>query len=578
MHACVERLCLLAALAAVAGVLPNVAGAEPEAAAPAKLTDEQRADLDGLMGKFREATTRGQRANYFTRMLRVAPAAVTEVLAEVDRQFDDREGEYARQLAPHIADAYAKRLLRLTDKQVYQALMTRRLWLYYIQSTSAQHDFQNVFLKPCDVMAEALLPKLQSIHNRDLAALRNRLVEFAAYRQRCRSILGVDPDPTKTKISPTGLPYPFLDNPPTFQTTLDYLDRTLVLAYSVASPGARDVLMLNVGAAKEHDVEESAFVFFGNRVRMLVGSVVWRADALMSACARDHSNDRKEGRASGHSSTVPGKEGFTKRLKRFGSWGRSEGAGGGSSGERYIRALSYGGGHTGPLYSPKRNVVGVGQRRGAYTSIYRTEKKYLHPCPALAGEIFMPPGVQREEVEESETLAAIYKALHEKRFEDAHALIAEAEVASDREKMILRFFSMSIRVEIDWCFEGITHIAKVGDVYAVRGRLDDAAARFGQLAAFRKRAGPFEARMSQGDLVAELANGKRFRELLKTSYTAPALTRFIADVGESSVYAKAAQWSLEKDLGAEEKGFSPLGYFFTNDRGLARYGYPGPWK
>jgi len=578
MHTLRNRLVLLSVLLGLAGLFPRLArAAEADPPAAPELTESQQKALKPLLEEFDRATRAQSRVHLLARMIAVSPDTAGALLAMIDEQLRADRQTYVELLAPRIAAAYAKRLGRLTDREIYQALMTRRLWQQYVVATSSQTEFRTVYLKPCEVMAGTILPKLTSIRDRRLAALRRRLLEFGAYQAKCRSLLGVDADPTKTKVSPTGIPYPPLDTPPTFENSLDYLERTLVLAHSVAPPGARKVLMMDAEAAGEIDVQEAEFVMYANTVRMLVGSVVWRVDPLMCACARDHSNDRKEGRASGHSSTVPGKEGFVKRLKRFGSWGRSEGAGGGKSGVAYIRGLSYGGGHTGPLYATRRNVVGVGGRRGAFTSIYRTEKNLLHPCPAVDDEIFMPPGVQREELT-SRTLRSIYQALHDERFEAAGALIAEAEVDNERERMILRFFSISIQVELDWCFEGITHIAKAGDVQEVRRRLTDAAAAFGQLPAFRKRADRLEMRMGKEDLTREIANGERLRKLLKASCNAASLTQFIADVGEASVYAKAAQWSLDQKPGEGQNGLDPLAFFLTRDKGLKRYGYPGPWK
>jgi len=576
MHAIAKCLALLCILAGPGRALPADDDTPAAPKPPARLTAEQRRDLRAMSLELRKAEDADTRADLFDRMLAVSPAVAPELLTHVNRQLRTGRQEYVRQLGPAIAKAYVKRLLALTDEQIYQALMTRRLWQDYAVNTSGRHDFRNVFLKPADTMGQILLPSLDDIQDAAVAARRKRLLEFAGYQEKCHKILGVDADPTKTKVSPTGIPYPPLDNPPTFLTVLDYLERTIVLMYTVASPGARDVLMANVEAAAEIDVQEAEFAMYGNRVRMLVGSVAWRVDPLMSACARDHSNDRKEGRASGHSSTVPGKEGFTKRLKRFGSWGRSEGAGGGKSGYAYIRGLSYGGGHTGPLYSTKRNVVGIGGRRGCFTSIYRTEKNLLHPCPALDGDIFMPPGLRRGDIRSSQ-LQSIYLALHRQRYAAARALIDNARADGEREQMILRFFSAAIRVEMDWCFEGIEHIDKAGDVYEVRVRLNDAIARFGKIPAFRERSAPLEERLRAAEAIREIRNGELFRKMLKTSFTAATLKQFIAHCGES-VYSKAAQWNLDKKLGEGQKGFHPLTFFFADDKALKQYGYPGPWR
>ena len=117
----------------------------------------------------------------------------------------------------------------------------------------------------------------------------------------------------------------------------------LVLARTVAHPDAEPVLLQNAEACAELDLLEADFVMYGNQVRMLSGSIAWVADPLMTACARDHSNDRKEGTASGHQSTLPDKKFPADRARRFGCRVGPEGAGGGATGEQAMRGFSYNG-------------------------------------------------------------------------------------------------------------------------------------------------------------------------------------------------------------------------------------------
>ncbi len=111
-------------------------------------------------------------------------------------------------------------------------------------------------------MAAFLLLKVEDIDDEELAAEREALNEFAGYRSRCNEILKVAPDPTAGKVSPTGIAYAPLDQPATFMDSLRHLERTLVLANTVAPEGARKVLMMNDAAAREIDVQEAEFTMF----------------------------------------------------------------------------------------------------------------------------------------------------------------------------------------------------------------------------------------------------------------------------------------------------------------------------
>lgn len=551
-------------------VLASHCLAQADKNAAAKFTREQRKELDALAEKFGKAGAADNRADLVGRMSAIGPKGVRTVKGLVDRQVAVRATKYIRLLRGYVRPAYVKRLETLTDEQIYQVQMTRRLWKFYLLTTGMQYKFQDNFLKPCAEMAQTLLIRIEDVTDETVVAQRRVLLEFGDYQTQCNTSLGIDPDPTKGKISTTGIAYPNLDSPPTFRTRLSYLERTLVLAHSVAPPGAVPALMTTAERAAEIDVEEAEFVMFGNEVRMLTGTIAWVVDPVVCACTRDHSTDRKEGRASGHSSTIPEKKSFTMRLKRFGATGRSEGAGGGRNGRGYIHGLSYGGGHTGPLYSLKRNVVGVGRRGGVYTSVYRTDKEWIHPCAVTAGELFMPPGLGYRDIKAS-ALRTIYRHMKSGSFGRAHAMLAKVKARTDHDKMMLRFFTAAVQVEVDWFFSGITRIENVGDVYTARSFLAPAKRAFAAMASFQERIAPFAQRLNHEDLAAEIKAGAAYRRITSGQYNGRTLRAFIAD-HKGTVYAAAAEHLVGASKDAD-KPPHPLSYFMTKDKTLNQFGY-----
>jgi len=540
------------------------------------LATKQKREVQKWLVEFGKAEKPQQRGELCKQIIAVGPAAAELFSPVVNEQLTANFKQYAQLFVKSIRAAYIKRLISLTDAQALQIQKVRRLWKHYVLHGGGQHDFKKQFLKPCWDVAGFLLIKPEEIKDPNVAEQRRKVVEFIDYQTTCRAALGLepDPDPTKTKVSPTGIAYPHLDEPPTWMYYLAFLERTMVLA-AMAPQGAQKILLMNLDSAKEIDVQESEFTMYANTVRMIVGSVAWYVHPLICAVTRDHSADRKAGLASGHMSTVPGKHGFTDRLRRMGApWCGSEGAGGGRNGVGYIYGLSYGGGHTGPLYRLARNVVGVGRRGGAYTSNYRTDRGLMHPCAATLGELFMPPGIGRNEVRDS-ALKSIYNCLYTGDYGRARKLADAAKLTDDFDKMLLRFFSAAVTAELDWYHEGITVIAATGDVYETRRRLEWARKAFEGIESFEEKAKPMVERLCvKRDMPKELAQdlkaGAPFqaiaRGIVSGKFDQATGKRLLAELIErfpDTVYAKAAQACLDKKAADKENAedLDPLTYF-----------------
>jgi hypothetical protein len=548
----------------------------------AELTPAQLEGLknDRVIPLFESSTSPEVRAQLFKRIMDELPGGALGVKPVLEKRIGDLEGDYFKLLKSHLPDAYRKHLAGLSDDEIYQIQYERRKWRSYIAITSHRENFEKGFFDSCLAAAGLALPYLNEVLPGETAAKRAELLEFSEYLETCLADIDIGLDPTEGKKSPTGHPYPALDRPRTAKENLDYLEKSLVLALTIAPEGATRILVDNARTAREIDFEEAEFVMLANIIRLLAGSIAWSVDPLTCACARDHSNDRKEGRASGHSSTVPGKEGFGDRCRYWGTEGRSEGAGGGT-GKSYLRGLSYGGGHTGPLYSLTRNVVGIGIRGGAATSIYRTDKRLIHPCAVTGKETFMPPGLTRKDVH-SANLRSVYRYLQSEKFADAHKAISGAREDDPVEQMIMRFFKAAVQVESDWRAEGIAAISGTGDSYYARQYLEESLKKFEGLPEYQ---GKLSSALDLPDQLSanrdEFILGKKYHDIVKDAGSQQSLSgntrvlakiRSFAEQNAGSVYAEAALHCLND-------GKAPNGtvdYFIKRNPEIAKFGYPVP--
>ncbi|MBI1374337.1 MAG: hypothetical protein GC159_16595 [Phycisphaera sp.] len=527
-----------------------------------------------LMADFSAASDASARKAALDAILAGGDEKTIRAIAKVvDSKLTGQEKKYADLLAPKIRDAYLKRLAGLSDEQVLLVVKTRRMWKGYLLNGGDIEGFRESHLKPVWEMKDFLLPKIEDISDDRVQAMRAELVEYGEYQAACNSALGIEPDPTTDKKSPTGIPYQPLDQPPTFLDNLKHLERSLLLGYSVASDGGRKVLMMNDGFAREIDVQEAEFVMFCNEVRMLTGTIAWRIDPLGCAVERDHSTDRADGKASGHMSTVPGKHGFTDRNKRMGAtFFNSEGAGGGKDGRDYANQLSYGGGHTGPLYSLKRNCVGVGRRKGVYTSQYRFDKAIVHPCPATSDELWMPPGVEAADIRSGD-MKRVYLAMKSGAFGPAKKALTQMDPKQDLDIVLKKFFTSAVDIEVDWLVNSIAEIEKTGDLYAAAVRLAEARKQLAGIDGVDDKLSEMTTRLSAKENRDAIQAGETFYRVINSGQSGDALLRLLGqyyqrykdtDYGQA---IKAAQDDAEK-----KKQWSD--YFLAKNPHAASYDYP----
>lgn len=491
------------------------------------------------------------------------PAALAALEVVIDRRLAAAERRYADALDVPVRAAYRDRLMSLGKDELREVARVRRVWRNYVLQPSTQLHFQQHFLVPATKVCELLFPDVAACATKESKRLLRGLRELNGYRDEVRAALGLGVDPTEGKSAPTGIAMPALTQARSYEEHLDHLHRTIAVASSAAPAEARDLLLDNATKARFLDKEEAEFVLYANEIRAVVGVVAWSTDVLACAATRDHSKDRVDGNASGHMSSLPGKRGFTDRLRRFGTSATSEGAGGGSSGRNYLYQLSYGGGHTGPLYSMKRNRVGAGRHQSCYTSVYAGQKDLLHRCQAGAGELFMPPGIELAELE-AETLQDLYHAQVFENYGGALALVGTARPKTRMDKFARRYFEVALDVEADWHVACIERYLGVGDVLAAQRRIERARGEFGE--ALDKRLRPLEKKFATRAGRDALAAGAAFARACASG--GDAALRAVAERHPKTAYARAARHLLARASG--ERG-DPWSWFLEADRYLARF-------
>jgi len=556
------QCCLIAAVHGQTSAATR--GVSVDAAALRGLSEPSARALQSLANPPAEADTKKARGRLVRRLLEDA-GALEALEVVLDRKLAAMEREYAQTLDEPVREAYLKRLQSLSDAELRQVARTRRIWRDYILRPSTQLHFQQHFLVPATEVAKLLLPDVARISTKESQALLRRLHEFAGYREEVRLALGLGDDPTTGKQSPTGLPMPPLTQPRSYDEHLDHLHRTIAIASTAAPRQAQDLLLRNADRARLIDKEEAEFILYANEVRALMGVVTWSTDVLACAATRDHSKDRVDGNASGHMSNLPGKRGFVDRLRRFGTGASSEGAGGGSNGRNYLYQLSYGGGHTGPLYSMKRNRVGVGRHGNCYTSVYAGQKGLVHPCQASTGELFMPPGLGLDDITDA-SLEDVYHALLFENWGGARRIVKDAKAATETDRFLRRWFTAAIAVEADWHLECAARFVAVGDLDAVARMIERTRSSFGDTLDKRLRA--LERRLRTNAGVATLAAARAYATACEGGDDAK--IRAFAAAHDGTVYATAARHHLAN--GGGSKGHR-LDWFLEQDRYLARFGY-----
>ncbi|MFT4841701.1 MAG: hypothetical protein ACI8UD_003226 [Planctomycetota bacterium] len=556
----------------VLGLLVSSFASMPLAAqgpsADAQPSREASAAMTALTSTDSELADAASRRKWFRRVL-AEPAMWAKLEQAIDDKLDVLERDYAVLLDESIRTAYHRRLRSLTDEELREVARVRRVWSNYILRPSTQLHFQQHFLMPATNVGKLLLPDLVEIQTKASNKQMQRMGEFNGYRNEVREALGLGMDPTTGKQAPTGIPMPPLSKSRSYEEHVDHLNRTMSVASSVAPREASGILIRNALMARKIDFEEAEFVLYANEIRCLMGVLCWETDVLACAATRDHSKDRVDGNASGHWNELPGKKGFTHRLRRFGTSGTSEGAGGGSDGRNYLHALSYGGGHTGPLYSMKRNKVGCGRFGNCYTSTYGRNKAIIHPCQASTGELFMPPGIGLGDITDP-SLQDVYHALAFDNYVGAKQLLAVCKTKTKMDKFVRDYLAVAVKVEADWQLECMAHVAATGDLYTVSLMIARTRGKFGN--SLDKRLRRYEKRLATKAGMQLVEVGQAYVAACATKDQG-AMNAIVKNHGDT-VYARAATQHLSTNKAGKPE--HPLQWFLTADRYLARFEYLSP--
>ena len=553
-------------LALLASSLVPLAAQGPIAnAQPSREANEAMAALISTDSDLDDAASRRK---WFRRVL-AEPATWHKLEQAIDDKLDVLERAYAELLDGSIRDAYHRRLRSLGDEELREVARVRRVWSNYILRPSTQLHFQQHFLMPATNVGKLLLPDVVELQTKASNKQLRRMHEFNGYRQEVREALGLGLDPTTGKKAPTGIPMPPLSKVRSYEEHLDHLHRTMSVASSVAPREANGILLRNALKARKIDLEEAEFVLYANEIRCLMGVLCWETDVLACAATRDHSKDRVDGNASGHWNDLPGKKGFTHRLRRFGTSGTSEGAGGGANGRNYLHGLSYGGGHTGPLYSMKRNKVGCGRFGNCYTSTYGRNKGIIHPCQASTGELFMPPGIGLADITDP-GLQDVYHALAFDNYVGAKQLLATTKAKTKMDKFVRDYLAVAVGVEADWQLECLEHVAAAGDLYTVSLMIGRTRGKFGN--SLDKRLRRYEKQLAtrSGRQLVEVGQAYVAACAAKDQTAIDAIVQNHGD----TVYGRAA--TQHRQAHKAGKPEYPLQWFLSADRYLARFEYLSP--
>jgi len=72
---------------------------------------------------------------------------------------------YAKVLEVAVGPAYVEQLARLSQEQIDQIQLMRRMWMPYVLKGGDRIDFEEKFIAPCVAAADAMLVKPEAITN-----------------------------------------------------------------------------------------------------------------------------------------------------------------------------------------------------------------------------------------------------------------------------------------------------------------------------------------------------------------------------------------------------------------------------
>ena len=529
--------------------------------------------FSSLMSKYSESESVQTRNKAAENIILNFPDKLNIFVKTAEKLRNSLEKKYIEKLSSYVQEDYLQKLNALSDEDIRFIVKLKILWQPYLIYRGNRIEFKERYIKPLNKVKSLLLSEVRTIQDTELKNQRTALLAAGEIIEACRRSLNISPDPTIKIKTPTGIPYTALDTPQSYSDYLGLLEKTIILVNSVAPPEAEEILMQNVENAKIIDVYEANFTYFANEVRMLMGTVGWLADPLLSNCARDHSHDRKNGKASGHSSTIAGKHSFVDRARRMGTSARSEGAGGGKTGEAAIMGLSYGGGHTGPLYSTIRNVVGVGVREGACTAMYRGEQKLLHSAPAIDNYNFMPPGFTYKLMKSQSSLTSLYKPLQKEEFKRILLRLKNFKPVKKMDSVYSKWFEIYAELKVKDQVKEVKELIKAGDIFLAKEKYDSVRKRFSGHPLFEEESMGLYEEFGSNKNRNEYRSGRLFHKYLSSQkLSEKKLEKFIKSNNES-LYSEAAKLIIE-NIKKPARGFKKYRFFLNKNKALYDYAYP----
>ena len=562
------------AVLSAAALCPPIAAWQADAGkAPKPKTRNQTVTLDPatakevlpLMKEYRAAADTARRNELVRTILERGPAAARLLQDEIGRLAEALNAEYIEELGKRARQAYLQKLAGLSDEQIRQVQIDRFYFTIYFEEFKPAAEKTSPMVasewrkpdwnKGCQAgfrrLREGLILPVEQVAQGALGEKRQSLLGLYGHKALCAKVLPVEPVPPKK--APTGLEYPPMDRQATAIEKLQRLERSTIMANTIAGPENDKILMENERLAEDLDVEEARAFQYMNERRLLAGSCATRIAGLLSVAARDHSIDLAEGKnkAEGHFSN---KGGFGERTARFGSrWANAEGVGGGSDGPNAVDGLSYGGGHTLGIYGPGAPETGIGRHKGSFTFIYAPGSRRTPWCE---DGFFLPPGFAGASLPGAASGA--YTAVRNNQCQALLSLLSRRDTWTGKaevEPVALRFMASYVDLQIDHEVSMMEALRQVGDVCGLQMRLQAAASRLGGISRFDRWAKYYRSTPQDEAARRELERGRLFYTAAQTAETAaknrklalPARQQMAAELqrfaqgAAGSVYAEAAQ-------------------------------------
>jgi uncharacterized protein YkwD len=346
------------------------------AAAPAaKLSAEERKQVDGVVAAYRRAKDNPEKLKQIDAAAEIGPSALNAIDFIVSRELNAVLRKYRGQVAKAATLAYAKRLNRNALPEI-EALRKTVL----DQARGDAELTKEMIVKNSDPALERLheillLDRSEVVDNNPiLLKLREGLtpagerwqrvrehqtkLENAAAKTDGKSDGKTDGKPSEPAVAPTFAAYLTADEEQVVGLALPMSDAT------------RSIFAINASYEDNLDPEEFRCMLALNLTRVLLGLNCLLIDPKLVLSARDHSSDMAQHKFFAHESPVANKKTPWDRAKNFGTEASGENiAAGSTDGVKTNKQWWYSPGHHKNMLGDHQRV-GVGRNENKWTEMF----------------------------------------------------------------------------------------------------------------------------------------------------------------------------------------------------------------